>query len=52
MRVWGGDILPFNSNNTTEVKTKARKTSIDEGKGAWARRYILMLGKALRRLGT
>ena len=46
------NIPPFNSNNTTEVKTKARKASIDEGKGAWARRYILMLGKALRRLGT
>lgn len=29
-------ILTFNSNNTTQVKTKARKAPIDEGKGACA----------------
>ena len=26
--------LPFNCSNTTQGKTKARKTLIDEGKGA------------------
>ena len=26
--------LPFNCTNTTQDKTKARKASIDEGKGA------------------
>ena len=29
--------LPFNCNNTTQFKTKARKASIEEGKGAKVR---------------
>ena len=46
-------ILPFNSNNATQVKTKGRKAPIDKGKGAWAYRRIrciLLLGKARRRV--
>ena len=48
-------ILPFNSNNTTQVKTKVRKASIDENKGAWEHRRVRrlsMMGKARRRQGT
>ena len=35
-------ILLFNSKNTTQVKIKADKAPIDEGKGAWARRRVLI----------
>ena len=48
-------ILPFNSNSTTTVKTKARKALIDEGKSAWVRRRVrrvLMMRKALRWAGA
>ena len=41
--------LPFNCNNTTQDKIKARKTPIDEGKDAQAHRRVrrvLMIGKA------
>ena len=46
------NILPFNCNNTTKVKTKARKAPIEKGKCARARipvRYVLIMGKAHRR---
>ena len=29
-------ILPFNNNSAKQVKTKARKAPIDEGKDVWA----------------
>ena len=38
--------LPFNCNNTIQDKTKARKVPIDEGKGAYWRKHVLMMGQA------
>ena len=35
-RAYTKHILPFNSDSTTQVKTKVRKVPIDEGKGAQA----------------
>ena len=32
--------LSFNSNNTTQDKTNARKAPIDDGKGAYTRRHV------------
>ena len=50
--------LPFHSNNTTHIKTMARKAPIDEGKSAWVCRrlrrvrHVSMMGKARRCKGA
>ena len=38
--------LPFNSNDTTQDRAKARKASTDEGKSAQVRKRVSMMGKA------
>ena len=52
MVIWSAHtkhILPFNSSNTKQAKSNTCKVVIDESKGAWARKPVLMMGKTRRR---